>query len=74
MSFVDSLSESDRKRRGLSFFFKDQDNQFDNNKLTYSDSVTVSRNPTSDNEPGNRNSIDDASGKRTFSRFNQTLE
>ena len=43
-SYVDSLHESSRNRRDLSVF-NDQDNEFDNNKLTNLDSVVVKRNP-----------------------------
>ena len=39
-SYVDSLHESNRNRRDLSSVFNDQDNEFDNNKLTNLDSVT----------------------------------
>ena len=41
-SYVDSLHESSRNRRDLSSVFNDQDNEFDNNKLTNLDSITVS--------------------------------
>ena len=46
---IDSSHEINRNRRDLSSVFNDQDNEFDNNKLTKLDSVTVNRNPTSDN-------------------------
>ena len=49
-SYVDSLHESSRNRRNLSSVLNDQDNDFHNNKLTELDSVTVNRNPSSDNE------------------------
>ena len=49
-SFVDSVHESSRNRRDLSSVFNDQDNQFDNNKLTDSDTVTVNRELISHNE------------------------
>ena len=49
-SYVDSLHESSRKRRDLSSVFNDQDNEFDNNKLTNLDSASVKRNPNSDEE------------------------
>ena len=48
-SYVDSLHEINRNRRDLSSVFNDQDNEFDNNKLTNLDSVTVKINPSSDN-------------------------
>ena len=54
--------------------FNDQDNEFDNNKLTNLDSVTVNRNPTSDNEVSNKKYVDDSIGENTILRFNQALE
>ena len=53
-SYVDSLHESSRNRRYLSSVFNDQDNEFDNNKLTSLDSVTVNREPSLDNEVSNK--------------------
>ena len=43
-------------------------------KLTKLDSVTVNRNPSSDNEIVNKNYLDDELHKNTVLRFNQTLE
>ena len=40
-SYVDSLHEINRNRRDLSSVFNDQDNEFDNKKLTNLDSFTV---------------------------------
>ena len=54
--------------------FNDQDNEFDNNKLTNLDSVTIIINPNLDNELSNKNCVDDAVEKITILRFNQTLE
>ena len=51
-----------------------QDNDFNNNKLTNIDSITVNRNPSSDNELSNKKYIDDELDKNTIVRFNQTLE
>ena len=48
-SYVDSLREINRNRRNLSSVFNDQDNKFDNNKLTNLDSITVIRDLISDN-------------------------
>ena len=72
-SYVDSLHESSRKRRELSSVFNDQDNEFDNNKLTNLDSITVIRNPTSDNEVANKKYIEYSIQDATIVRFNQTL-
>ena len=49
-SYVDSLSEKIRNRRYFSTVFNDQDKEFDNNKLTKLDSITVIRDPTTDNK------------------------
>ena len=57
--YVDSLHESSRNRRDLSSVFNDQDNEFDNNKLTSLDSVSVKRNPNSDKELVNKRYLDD---------------
>ena len=53
-SYVDHLHESSRNRRDLSLVFNDQDIEFDNTKLTNFNSVTVNRNPSSDNELANK--------------------
>ena len=50
LSYVNELHEIKRNKRDLSSVFNDQDNEFDNNKLTNLDSVTVNRNPNLDNE------------------------
>ena len=50
-----------------------QDNDLNDNKLTNSDSITVKRNPTSDNELANKKHTDDELDKNTIVRFNQTL-
>ena len=72
--YVDSLHESSRYRRDLSPVFNDQDNEFDNNKQTKLDSITVNRDSSSDNELANKKFIDDSKGESTLLRFNQTLE
>ena len=56
-SYVDRLHESSRNRRDLSSVFNDQDSEFDNNKLTNLDSVSVIRNPSSDNELAFKNML-----------------
>ena len=74
IGYVDNLHEINRNKRDLSSVFNDQDNEFDNNKLTNLDSVTVNRNPILDNELANKKYIDDELDKNTVLRFNQTLE
>ena len=74
ISYVDSLHEKSRNRRDLSSVFNDQDNEFDNNKLTKLDSITVNRDPNLDNELSNKNYVDDSIAEGTVVRYNQTLE
>ena len=50
-----------------------QENDFNDNKLTNIDSITVNRNPTSDDEVSNKKFIDDELDN-TILRFIQTLE
>ena len=73
-SYVDSLHEINRDRRDLSSVFNDQDNEFDNNKLTSLDSITVNRDPNLDNELSNKKYVDNSIGEGTILRFNQTLQ
>ena len=58
-SYVDSLHEINRNRRDLSSVYNDQDNEFDNTKLTNLDSVSVNTNPSSDHELVNEKHLDD---------------
>ena len=74
LSYVNDFHEINRNRRDLSSVFNDQDNEFDNNKLTNLDSVTVNRNPSADDELSNKKYVDDSIGEGTIVRFNQTLE
>ena len=73
-SYVDSLHERSRNRHELSSVFNDQDNEFDTNKLTNLDSITVSRDPNLDNELSTKNYVDHSIAEGTLLRFNQTLE
>ena len=73
-NYVDSLQEISRSRRDLSSVFSDQDNKFDKIILTILDSVTVNRNPFSDNEPSTKKHIDDELDKNTTPRFSTTLQ
>ena len=73
-SYVDSLHEINRNKRDLSSVLNDQVNEYDNNKLTNLDSVTVNRNPNLDNELSNKKYVDNSIGEGTLLRFNQTLE
>ena len=51
-----------------------QDNDFNDNKLTNEDSKTINSNPTLDSEVSIKNYIDDEVDKNTVVRFNQTLQ
>ena len=73
-SYVDSLHQINWNRRDLLSVFNDQDNELDNKKLTNLDSVTVNRNPISDNEISRKKYIDDSIVEGTLFRFIQTLE
>ena len=58
-----NLHELNRNRTDLSSVFNDQDNEFDNNKLTNLDSFTVNKNPSSDNELSSKQYVDDSIGE-----------
>ena len=73
-SYADSLHEINRIRRDLFLVFKDQDNEFDNNKLSSLDIVTVNTDPRSDNELSNKKIVDDSIGEGTIVRFSQALQ
>ena len=83
-AFVDQFhQEIEPSRRNLGIDFYDesndlvknnQDNDFDDNKLTNIYSITVNRNPSSDNELSTKKYIDDELDKKTIFRFNQTLQ
>ena len=73
-SFVDSLHEIIRNRRDLSSVYNNQDNEFDNIKLTNLDSITANLDPSSDNEVANKVYVDDPMGQGSVLRFNQTLQ
>ena len=83
-AYVDQFrQENERSRRdlGIEFFmmnemicWKNWDNDFNDNKLTNMDSITVNRNPGSNNEVPIKQIVDDSKGEGTVVRFNQTLE
>ena len=82
-AYVDQFhQENERSRRDVGLDFYDesndlvknnQDNNLNDKKLTNLDSITVNRNPTSDNEVSNKRYVDDSIGEGTLLRFNQTL-
>ena len=51
-----------------------QDNDLNDNKLTNLDSITVNREPNSDNEVSNKKYVDDTIGEGTLVRFIQTFQ
>ena len=51
-----------------------QDNDFNDNQLTNLDSVSVNRNPGSENEVTNKKYVDVSIEEGNFLRFNQTSE
>ena len=83
-AYVDHFhQENERSRRDLGIDFFDessdlvknnQDNDFNDKKLTNLDSITVNGNPASDNELANKKYIDDELDKNTVLRFSQTLQ
>ena len=83
-AYIDSLHDTHEiSRRDLDLDFYDessdlvkniQHNDLNDNKLTNIDSITINRNPNSDNELANKKYIDDELDKNTTVRFIQTLE
>ena len=83
-AYVDQFHQENKRARrdvGLSFYDESndfvknsQDNDLKDKKLTNLDSITVNRNPASDNELASKKYIDDELDKNTVLRFNQTLQ
>ena len=83
-AYVDQFhQENERSRRDLGIDFynessdlvkNNQDNDFNDNKLTNINSITINNNPTDDNHVSNKKYIDNELDKNTIVRFNQTLE
>ena len=83
-AYVDQFhQENERSRRNLGIDFYNEsselvknnhDNNFNNNKLTNINSITINNNPSDDNHVSNQKYIDDELDKNTIVRFNQTLE
>ena len=81
-AYVDQFHQENvwsRRDVGIGFYDKssdlvknNQENDFNDNKLTNIDSNTVNRDPTSDNEVSNKKYVDDELDKNTILRFNQT--
>ena len=83
-AYVDQFhQENERSRRDVGLDFYDessdlvknnQDNDFNNNKLTIINSITINNNQTDDNHVSNKKYIDSELDKNTILRFNQTLK
>ena len=83
-TYVDQFhNDNERRRRDLGLSFYDesrdllknnQEKDLNDKKLTNVDSITVNRDPTSDNEVSNKKYIDDELDKNTILKFYQTLE
>ena len=82
-AYVDQFhQENERSRRDLGINFYDesndlvknnQENDFNDNKLTNIHSITINNNPTDDNHVSNKKYVDNELNKNTIVRFNQTL-
>ena len=83
-AYVDQFhQQNERSRRdvGLDFYDESSDlvknnqaNNFYDNKLLNIDSITINRNPSSDNQVSIKKYVDDRLDKNTIVRFNQTFE
>ena len=82
-AYVDQFhSNNERNRRdlGLSIYNEvdlvknNQDNDFNDNKLTNINSITINKSPTDDNHACNKKYVDDQLDKNTIVRFSQTLD
>ena len=83
-AYVDQFhQENDRSKRDLGIDFynesddivkNNQDNNFNKNKLTNINSITINKNPTDDNHVSNKKYVDNELDKNTIVRFNQTLQ
>ena len=83
-AYVDQFhQENERSRRDLGIVFFDesndlvknnQDNDFNDNKLTNINSIKIIRNPALDSEETNKEYVDNELDKNTIVRFNQTLQ
>ena len=85
MAYVDQFHQGNERSRpddlGIDFCDEsidlveiNQDNDFNDNKLTNIDSITIKRNPILDEEVSNKKYIDNELDKNTIVRFNQTLQ
>ena len=82
-AYLDQIHEENEQSRDLGIDFYDesgdlvknnQDNAFNDNKLTNIDSITIIRNPISDNDLAIKKNIVDSLGEDTIVTFTQTLQ
>ena len=83
-AYVDQFHQENKRSRrelGIDFYNESSDivknnqhNDLNDKKLTNLDSITIIRNPSSDNELSNENYIGDELDKNSIVRFNQTLQ
>ena len=83
-AYVDQFhQENERSGRDLGIDFynesndlvkNNQDNNFNDNKLTNLDSITINNNPSDDDHVTNKKYVDDQLDKNTIVRFIQTLQ
>ena len=83
-AYVDQFhqeNEQSRRDLGIGFYIEssdivknNQDNDFNDNKHTNINSITINNNPIDDHHVSSKNYIDDELDKNTIVRFNQTLQ
>ena len=80
-AYVDQGNQRSRRDVGINVYNdsndslkNNQDNDFDDNKITNFYSIPVNRDPSSDNELSNKKYIDDELDKKIILEFNQTLD
>ena len=83
-AYVDQFHQkNERSRRDLGIDFynessdlvkNNQDNNFNDNKLTNVNSIAINNNPSDDDHVSNKKYVDDQLDKNTIVRFNQTLQ
>ena len=83
-AYVDQFhDDNERNRRdvGLSFYNEEvdlvknnQDKDFNDNKLTNINSITINKSPTDNDHVSNKKHVDDQLDKNTIVRFSQTLD
>ena len=73
-AYIHTSFENKRIRRDLSSVFDDHDNEFDKNKSTNLDIITLSKNTLLDEKAGNEKYFDNSLNNGTVLRFNMSFE